>query len=75
MKKFGSLILFGSFIGIANCCWYVKVKSFSNKNKVTDYITTQDEITMRFGVGQKVAYQYSNFFEKDQVIEVPEGKI
>ena len=65
MKRFGSLILLGSFIEIASCCLYAKVKSFSNKNKVTDYITSQDEITMRFGVGQLVAYQYSNFYEVD----------
>ena len=30
---------------------------------------------MKFGVGRLVAYQYSNFFMKEEVIKVPEGKI
>ena len=30
---------------------------------------------MTFGVGKYVAFQYSNFFGENEVIEVPEGKI
>ena len=30
---------------------------------------------MRFGVGEIVAYQYSNFFSENEVIEVPMGKM
>ena len=60
---------------ITNGCWQVEVSKFSNKNKITDFLTNRDEITMRFGVGQLVAYQYSNFFREDEEIEVPEGKI
>ena len=51
------------------------VSKFSNHNKITDYLTDHDEITMRFGVGELVAYQYSNFFHVNEEIDVPEGKI
>ena len=53
----------------------MEVSQFSNKNKITDYLTSADEVTLRFGVGKLIAYQYSDFFELDQVIEVPAGKI
>ena len=66
----------GSFIAEhAQSCRQVEVTQFSNLNKITDYLTSRDEVTMRFGVGQLIAYQYSDFFSADQTIEVPAGKI
>ena len=56
MKILSALIALGSFIQIANCCWQAEVVSFSNRNKVTDFLTEEDEITLRFGVGQVIAY-------------------
>ena len=60
---------------IVKSCWEVQVVSFANDDKLSDYFTDQDEVTLTFGVGRYVAFQYSNFFTENEVIAVPEGKI
>ena len=56
-------------------CLQASVTSIENQDRITDYLTKEDEITMIFGVGQLFAYQYSNLIEEDQEIVFPEGKI
>ena len=66
----------GSFMcETVNACRQVDVIKFSNANLITDYLSHHDEVTMRFGVGELLAYQYSNIFHKNEDIFVPEGKI
>ena len=60
---------------IVKSCWEVEVVSFGNDDKLSDYFTEEDEVTLTFGVGKYVAFQYSNFFKENEIIEVPEGKI
>ena len=75
LKKLCGLAI-GSYIAErVEGCWQTEVVAFKNYNTITDYLTTFDEITMRFGVDASVAYQYSNFFSVDETIEVPDGKI
>ena len=65
-----------SFVAnIVNGCKQVTVSKFANQDKITDYLTETDEVTMRFGVGKVVAFQYSNFFIVDESIDVPANKI
>ena len=46
------ILAMGSFLADkANGCKQVSVTKFANKNKITDLISEQDEVTMRFGVG------------------------
>lgn len=59
---------------ITLACMQIEVTKFSNVNKITDFLTEQDEIALRFGINKIVAYQYLNFFNANQVIEVPKGK-
>ena len=56
-------------------CRQVKLTEIRNKDRITDYLTAEDEMTMVFGLGKIFAYQYSNFFKEDEVIKVPDGKI
>ena len=41
---------------IAESCKNVEVLSFANDNMLTDYLTTEDEITMQFGVGELLRF-------------------
>ena len=76
MFKTLSKFVLGSFASMgAYACQTATVKSFENRRKINDYVTTQDEITMRFGVGSVVAYQYSDIYTVNKKIDVPEGKI
>ena len=80
IKKIGkeAVFLLGGISILADMvegCYKAEVTSFANENSLTDYLTNQDEITMQFGVGQVVAFQYSNFFNEDEEIVVPDGKI
>jgi len=43
-------------VDIAESCKNVEVISFANDNMLTDYLTTEDEITMQFGVGELLRF-------------------
>ena len=75
--KFGIFVLCALllFADVVKSCWEVQVISFGNTDRLSDYLTDKDEITMTFGVGKYVAFQYSNFFSENQVHEVPDEKI
>ena len=75
IKKFCLLALSGFLTDIVKGCKQVTVKEFKNWKKTTDYVTENDEITMRFGVGKVVAYQYSNLFSAEEEIDVGDGEI
>ena len=51
----------------------MEVISVANEDSLSDLV--KDEVTMIFGVGQLFAYKYSNFFVKNEVVEVPTGVI
>ena len=41
---------------IATACYKVEVTSFGNAERLTDFLTSEDEITMQFGVGEILRY-------------------
>jgi len=76
IKKFCALALGGFFTEIVDGCKQVTLTKFKNEEKITDYVTDKDEITVRFGVGDGlVAYQYSNMFEVNEEITVGKDEI
>ena len=62
-----------SLIDMATGCKNVEMMSIANQNSLTDYLSDHDEITLQFGVGELIRFQYSNFFEEDEIIEVPKA--
>ena len=73
----GTALLLGSMsliTDMAKGCWNIEMTSFANKDKLTDFLTDADEITLQFGVGELVRFQYSNFFEENEIIDVPKSE-
>ncbi len=64
LKKIGGLTLLSQYVKGTGCL-QADVTSISNQERITDYLTKEDEITMIFGVGDLFAYQYSNLIEED----------
>ena len=55
----GTALLLGGIsliVDTAKGCWNVEMTSFANKEKLTDFLTDGDEITIQFGVGEIVRF-------------------
>jgi hypothetical protein len=56
-------------------CVQIEIESISNSGKITDYMTSGDEIKMQFGTSPVSYYQVEKDFNKSESMALPAGAI